>query len=141
MNQPLIRIRKCEAELYYVKGVDRWEQSPALGFGDFVVYNLLVLYALPPSSSITTKMCLTFVCIISVHIGFWLTHWLRSLVNKLTVPGVPMPVITVSIYLFILNLIIPEKLNQCIELQITNANYSEVNELFSANKSKISIHL
>jgi hypothetical protein len=102
--------------MYYVKGVDKWKKSGSLGFGDFFVYNLLVVLALPPSSSIITKMCLTFGSIISVQVGSLLTDWLSSLVNKQPVPGVPLPVITVSTYLLILNIIIPEKFNQCIGL-------------------------
>jgi hypothetical protein len=46
---------------------------------------------------------------------------------------VPLPVITVSIYLFILDIIIPNNFNQYIKLKLIT-DHDKVNELFFANK-------
>jgi hypothetical protein len=60
-------------------------------------------------------MCVAFGSIISVQVGCVLTDWLQHRLNVFPAPGVPLPVITVSIYLFILGIIIPNNVNQCIE--------------------------
>ncbi len=100
---------------------------------DLFVYNMLVLLALPPSSSIIIKVCVTFWTIVSVQVGSLLAYWLRSVVKQLSGPGVPLPVITVSIYLFILDIIIPNNFNQYIKLKLIT-DHDKVNELFFANK-------
>jgi hypothetical protein len=112
-HQTFIERKKCCPRFYYTKGVNKWEIGGSLGGGDFLVYNILVLFALPPSSSLITKICVTFGSIISVQIGSLLTYLLRRLAKKYSGPGVPLPVISVSVYLFILDLIIPNKFNQC----------------------------
>ena len=116
MVNETVQRSKPSRETYYVKGADKWKKSASIGFGDFFVYNTLVLVVLPPSSSIITKMCVTFGSIISVQIGFFLTDYLHSVEEILSTPGVPLPVITVSTYLLILDNIVPEKFNQCIKL-------------------------
>jgi hypothetical protein len=113
MNQTFTQSRKCSSGFYYTKGVNKWKKGGLLGCGDFLVYNILVLFALPPSSSLITKICVTFGSIISVQIGSLLTYLLRRLAKKYSAPGVPLPIITVSIYLFILDLFMPNKLHQC----------------------------
>jgi len=138
-NEMSMQRKECLSGVYYVKGVDKWETSISLGLGDFLVYNILILLVVPPSSSIIIKMCVTLGSIISVQVGFLLTYWLCSLIKKMSTPGVPLSVITVSIYLFILNIIIPTNLNQCIGFWLITVHF-ETNELFSANKSKIPIH-
>ncbi len=115
-NQIFIQRQECLSGVYYVNGVDKWETSGSLGLIDFYVYNILILLALPPSSSIIIKMCVTLGSIVSVQVGSLFTYWLRSLVKKRSAPCVPLPVITISIYIFVLNIIIPTNLNQCIEL-------------------------
>ncbi len=100
---------------YYVRGVDKWKKSGGLGFMDFFVYNILLLLVVPQSSSIAVKACVIFGCIVSVQVGLLLTHWLKYLVNIYVVPGVPLPVIMVSVYIFLLRIIMPN-FNQCIEL-------------------------
>jgi hypothetical protein len=93
--------------------VNKWKKGGSLGCGDFLLYNILVLLALPPSSSLITKICVTFGSIISVQIGYLLTYLLCCLAKKYSAPGAPLPVITVSVYLFILDLIMPNKLHPC----------------------------
>jgi hypothetical protein len=116
MNETLVSTKKYYRAVYYVEGPDKWNTSASLGLGDFFVYNMLILIMLPPSSSITTQICVTFGSIISVHVGSFLTDWLCSLTGNLSAPGIPVPVITVSIYFWILNIIVPKKFDQCIQM-------------------------
>jgi hypothetical protein len=101
--------------VYYVRGVDNWKNSGNLGFMDFCTYNILLLLVLPQSSSIAVKACVIFGCLVSVQVGLLLTQWLQYLVNIRVAPGVPLPVIMVSIYIFLLDFIMPN-FNQCVEL-------------------------
>jgi hypothetical protein len=52
---------------------------------------------------------------ISVQMGCLLTGWLQSRMKIDSAPAVPLPVLGVSIYLFILDILIPNNFNQCIE--------------------------
>ncbi len=115
-NQTITPRKKCYAEAYYIDGIDEWETSGSLSLGDFFTYNILALFAVPPSSSITIKICVTLGYIVSVQVGRLLTFLLRRLTKTTVSPDMPLPVITVSIYLLILNIIIPTNFNQCIEL-------------------------
>jgi hypothetical protein len=112
-NRTFTERKKCRSAFYYTEGVNKWKKSGSVGYGDFLIYNILVLIALPSSSSLITKICVTFGSIISVQIGSLLTYLLRCLTKKYSAPGVPLPVITVSVYLFILDLIMPNKFNRC----------------------------
>ncbi len=98
-----------------MKGINKWKQSPVLGLGDFFVYNILVLITIPQSPSMIIKVCVAFGTMVSVQIGHLLTYRLISLVKVATAPGVPLPIITVSIYIFVLDIILPKYFNQCIE--------------------------
>ncbi len=115
MNETFVPTKNDHIAVYYVEGADKWNTSASLGLGDFFFYNMLVLLMLPPSSSTTTQICVTFGSIISVHVGCFLTDWLCSITGNLSAPGIPLPVITVSIYFWILNIIAPKKFNQCIQ--------------------------
>ena len=112
---PRIPRKKSCACVYYTTSIDQTGDGGSLGLIDFFVYNVLLLLTLPPFSSIITKMCVAFGAIISVQVGGLLTDWLQFRLNVFPGPGVPLPVITVSIYLFILDIIIPNSFNQCIE--------------------------
>jgi hypothetical protein len=114
-NRTCIKRKKSPACLYYNKGVDKWKQSGSLGLIDFFVYNILVLLTLPPFSSIIKKICVAFGSMISVQMGCLLTGWLQSRMKIDSAPAVPLPVLGVSIYLFILDILIPNNFNQCIE--------------------------
>jgi hypothetical protein len=60
-------------------------------------------------------VCVIFGTMISVQIGLLITHRLRCLMKLGTVPGIPLPVIIVSIYIFLLDIILPKYFDQCIE--------------------------
>ncbi|UJR37449.1 hypothetical protein I4U23_030152 [Adineta vaga] len=77
-----------------------------LGLGDFTVFNFMLLLILPPSSSTITKIYITIGHIIVVQIAQELTDELSSIYNQSAQPGVPLPVIFVSLYFILLNIFI-----------------------------------
>jgi len=101
--------------VYYVRGVDKWKKSSVLGFADFFVYNILILLVMTQSSSIIVKICIMLGCIINVHVGQLLTHWLQCRCKIESAPGLPLPVIMVSLYVFFLDSIMPN-FDQCVKL-------------------------
>lgn len=113
-NQKLIRKTKCLPNCYYAKGRDKWKSSASLGVADFLIYNMLVLVVLPLSSSTIVKTYVTVGTIVSVQIGYFLTSWLGSFIKILGQPAVPLPVIIVTMYLFILDIIFSYNSDQCI---------------------------
>ncbi len=89
MNCRSVKEKSPPIGSYFVKGVGKWKTSAALGFGDFVGYNIMVLLVVPQSSSIITKVCVTLGTIVCVQIGQLLTHWLELIVNIDLVPALP----------------------------------------------------
>ena len=91
----------------YFTGIDGEKRGRALGFGDFLVYNLLVLLALPlsPSSTIITQLWITAGSIISINIGHLLTVCLQSKYRLQVAPGLPLPVMTFTAYVILLQFI------------------------------------
>jgi len=75
-----------------------------LGLGDFLFYNLMVLFILPPLSSIEMKICIGIGCIIFIQIGYIIT--IRTSIyakGNLFIPALPLPVIAFSAYMILLN--------------------------------------
>ena len=83
---------------------DEERAEEALGHGDFYIYNLMLLSILPTLSSMITKMFITVGYIISVQIGNEGTIRLGHLHNQKNIPGVPLPVVFVSMYAIILDM-------------------------------------
>ncbi len=89
---------------YYVKdpidGIKNEDKYlPVLGLGDFMYYNLMVLFVLPPLLPMTTKICVAIGGIISVQVGYMATIWIATFWNvENAVPALPLSVITYSIY-------------------------------------------
>jgi len=82
------------------------QKRECLGLGDFGVYNCMLLFVLPPMSSMTTKICIVIGHIIAVQIGREATDRIAILSKNSTQPAVPLPVVTVSLYFIFLNTII-----------------------------------
>ncbi len=103
---------------YYVGDENGERNGTCIGLGDFLIYNILLLLIVSPSSSITTIILLKVGCIISVQIGYIGTIMILSrLWKNRVVPGLPLPVIIFSIYFLIVNIFITSS-NQCIENSI-----------------------
>ncbi len=58
--------KKSLEGMYYVNGIDKWKRSPALGYANFTIYNILIVLDMSQSSSITVKVYVTFGSIKSV---------------------------------------------------------------------------
>jgi hypothetical protein len=77
-------------------GEDATQHCESLGGGDFLIYNLLLLWLLPPLLSITIQLCLLIAFIINIQIGFMVTDWIGSLWKENLMPTVPLRVILIS---------------------------------------------
>ena len=87
-------------------GIDATKDLSGLGGGDFVSYNVLLLWVLPPSPSITIQLCVLFGFLIIIQIAIMTTDWIGSLWKEWVMPGVPVPVVLVSAYAIIVDFII-----------------------------------
>jgi hypothetical protein len=77
-----------------------------LGLGDFLGFNLMILFLLQPQWLIATKIFVVIGCIISIQIGRCGTSRLIQIWQISDAPGLPFPVVTFSLYTIILNVII-----------------------------------
>jgi len=104
----------CRPDTYYV-GDANSKTITRIGLGDFFIYNTLLLLVLSPLSSMTTKILVTFGCIVSVQIGYVGTRVLfNRLWKNITVPALPLPLIAFSIYFLIVG-IVTTRPSQCIQ--------------------------
>jgi hypothetical protein len=84
-----------------------------LGLGDFFVFNQMILFILLPLWSMITKILVVCGCIIAIQFGQCGTAYVHRLSKLSGVPGLTLPVITFSMYAFILNAIINYANNDC----------------------------
>lgn len=84
-------------------GIDVTKQCEALGGGDFVIYNFLLLWILSPLSSMTVQFYVLIGFIINIQIGLIVTRWIGSLWKEYLMPAVPIPAILTSAYAIILD--------------------------------------
>jgi hypothetical protein len=75
----------------------------SLGLGDFLIYNWTVLFILPPFVSIEEKTLVLIGHIISVQMGCWTTCCLKRYWEVNMLPGVPCPVVFVSLYALVVD--------------------------------------
>jgi hypothetical protein len=83
------------------------------GLGDFFVFNQMVLFILLPVWPMITKILVVCGCIIAIQLGQCGTAFIHRLWKLDILPGLPMPVITFSIYAMILNVIMEYANNNC----------------------------
>jgi len=109
-NSIKYRMSQFPAFCYYTRdiedGIDATEGCTSLGDADFFLFNLLLLWILRPSSSTTIQICVLVGLIINVQIGIMLTDWIGSLWEEYRMPGLPLPVILISTYALIVDLIL-----------------------------------
>ena len=86
-------------------GIDATKGCKVLGSGDFFAYNLLLLWILPPLSSITIQILVLFGLIVNVQIGLMLTEWIGSRWKENPRPALPLPVMFISTYALIVDFI------------------------------------
>jgi hypothetical protein len=88
----------------------------SLGSCDFCIYNLLLIWMLPPSASIEVQLFILFGFIISLQIGMVITGWLEKLWDATYMPGTPFPVITISAYAIILDVVMKNFDTDCVNM-------------------------
>jgi hypothetical protein len=95
-------------ELIELKKLTRLE---LLGLGDFFCYNLMILFILPPLSSIEMKICIGIGCLIFIQIAYIIAVSTGIFSNEtLYKPAASLPVVAFSVYMFLLD-IFTEDLN------------------------------
>ena len=103
-------------------GLEACKGAESLGEGDFIFYNLLLLWILPPLSSTTIQICVLFGLIIFVQIGLELTSQFGYLWKEPIMPALLFPVILVSAYGVIVDCIL-----QNLDVgQISNITWNEI---------------
>jgi hypothetical protein len=86
-------------------GIDATKNLEGLGGADFVAYNILLLWVLPPLPSMTIQLCVLFGFLIIIQIALMITDWIASVWEESGMPGIPLPVILVSTYAIIVDFI------------------------------------
>ncbi|UJR22358.1 hypothetical protein I4U23_025420 [Adineta vaga] len=86
-------------------GIDMKDCS-ALAYGDFLMYNLVLLWLLSPLTSTTIQILILFGFTINIQIGLILTDWIGYHWKVRLVPGYPLPVIFGSAYALIIDFIL-----------------------------------
>ena len=70
----------------------------SIGLVDFLIYNWMLLFILPPFISIQEKTLVLIGHIISVQMGFWMTRSLGHYWECHRLPAAPCSVVFVSVY-------------------------------------------
>ena len=91
----------------YYTGIGGEREGASLGLGDFVVYNLMVLLALSPSlsSPMVVQLWTAVGAMISIEIGYLTMVWIQWGYQLIVLPGVPLPVVTYTTYVLLLDMI------------------------------------
>ncbi len=93
---------------YYPHGIDDTTTSAStpmrcLGLTDFLAFNLLVLFTQRAFSSMTIKLCVALGSIVLVQLGQIITVALGHFWSVCCMPGLPVPVIAVSMYCIVVD--------------------------------------
>ena len=86
--------------------IERGDNVSRLGLADFFFYNLMLLWVLPPLSSMTTQLCVLVGHIITIQIGAALAFELANRNECRGCPALPLPIVAVSFYALILGVFI-----------------------------------
>ena len=86
--------------------IERGSNVSSLGLGDFLFYNLMLLWILPPLSSVTTQACVAIGHIITFQIGETIAAELATLHGCGSCPALPLPIVAVSFYASVLDMFI-----------------------------------
>ena len=99
--------KKCTPCVCFTKGVDEYKKDGYIGFMDLLIFDVLVLMVIPQSFSVAIKVYVTFGSMISILVGFLLAYLFMRLMKLRTIPGIPLPIMIISVYLFFLDIIMP----------------------------------
>jgi len=77
-----------------------------LGWGDFHVFNLLLLLIIPTNSSITIRICVAFGCIVIVQLADMCTSYILHYSDLQILPALPLPTIAATAYAIAVDAII-----------------------------------
>ncbi len=95
--------------------LDEIKQFQMIGGGDFMKYDCLLLWLLPPFLSLKIQLYILFGFILCIQIGIYLTIWIAIRFKQRNIPGTPIPVIVISIYAFVISLITPHSGVDCVK--------------------------
>ena len=84
------------------------ENLCTLGFADFLVYNLMILFPSNPLTSMSTRLWILCGSIVSIQIGNAGTIALEKLWKQNSMPALPFPVATFSAYTLFINTIMQQ---------------------------------
>jgi len=87
-----------------------------IGGGDFIQYNWLLLWLLPPLVSLKIQLYILLGFIICIQIGIHFTIWIGTHLKVKTMPGTPIPVIVISTYAIIIDVIIQDLDIDCMKI-------------------------
>jgi hypothetical protein len=87
-----------------------------IGGGDFMQYNWLLLWLLPPLVSLKIQLYILFGFIICIQIGIHLMIWIGTRLGVECMPDTPIPLIVVSIYGIIIDVITQNLDVDCVKI-------------------------
>ena len=110
LETPLIDGYSLNPCAYYVndledENIDDESFIVSIGLGDFTFYNLMVLFILSPSLSMTNQIYMTIGTIVSVQIGYMTMNWTSIFRNKNNIqPALPLPIMFYSTYAILIDI-------------------------------------
>ncbi len=85
--------------------VDAIKGFQMIGGGDLMKYNWLLLWLLSPLMSFKIQLYILFGFIICIQVGIHLSNWIATHLKVKGIPGTPIPVILISTYAIIIDVI------------------------------------
>jgi hypothetical protein len=116
--------KKSKADVFSVylpydsEDSDEDDENPktCLGLGDFIVFNLMILFIIYSAWSMITKTFVAFGCIISIQIGDHVTGLIGQMWHVRVMPGLPCSVISFSLYTIIVDFIMNYRTVDCSDI-------------------------
>lgn len=90
-------------DFYITHELEYDDTLKSVGMGDFIVDNWMLLFIMPPFISNEEKFLVLIGHVVSVQKGFWLSRSLGRYWASALLPGVPCPVVFVSLYALVVD--------------------------------------
>ncbi|CAM4959332.1 unnamed protein product [Rotaria socialis] len=88
-------------------GVKNWDSCvSAIGWGDFLIFDVLLLLIVPHNSSIVIRVCRAFGCLANIELVDLCTGFILYFSDFNGLPTLPLPTVVVSAYLIVVDVII-----------------------------------